>query len=458
MSEEKDMISPAEAKGKLQRAIQRLGISFLSLSHLVEYDEEAGTAYWAPKDETGYESIHLGPMIIAMDLPEIEMVLRHEFLHRASYNGFYERYPDHDLSNIVEDVCIHRLLYEAYPDEMTSLSEKIYPSEEKAGIIALADCSADPAKIPETWRDLWRYVWEADEFGTYREINPASLYYRLVDLKSRNQITINLAALPFPKGGGEAKGDQGEFPEEIPEKVQETLGDILGSMPGPSGGSTGKMMSDYIGIANPFGKEELADFMSRLRIDVIVNDITSELLRQHRYTLTQVYSMYPSRLGMVYLATGLTDKLSMYHNRYTETESNQLSLAMYVDVSGSMQSNLNIVYQFVQSVVEIPLELKVFSNEVTDVGAENFRKGKFHVGGGTDFNRVLKDLTENEEVEAGIMFTDGMADVEKGVGEKFEDSGKTLYVVYFTHNEREVARSSLNQYALDYVVFPPAEE
>jgi len=458
MSREENTLSRAEAEGKLQRAIQRLGLSFLSLSHIVEYDEEAGTAYWTQDSATGYESIHIGPMIMAMELPEIEMVLRHEFLHRASYNGFYERYPDHDLANIVEDVCIHRLLYESYPDEMHSLSAKIYPAEKDAGIIALADCSADPEKIPATWRDLWHYVWQADDFGTYREINPASLYYRLVDLKSRNQITINLAALPFPKG------EAGGFPEEIPGKIQEALGEVFGSMPGtgiqgaPGGNSTGKMMSDYIGFANPFGEEELVDFMSRLRIDVIVNDITSELLRQHRYSITQVYSMYPSRLGMVYLATGLTDKLSMYHNRYIETESAQLSLAMYVDVSGSMESNLSLVYQFVQSVIDMPLVLKVFSNEVHDVGAENFRKGKFRVGGGTDFNRVLEDLAQNDAVEAGIMFTDGMADVDTHIGEKLENSGKSLYVIYFAQNEREVARSSLNQYALDFIVFPPADQ
>jgi len=118
----KNKILPVVAKRNIQQALKRLGSNFLDVMNIVEYKEDIDTACWVYDQETGKENICVGYEIAKLDISSIEMVLRHEFLHRATYNGFQERFQNKELLNIVEDICINRLLFEAYPDKMEKLS------------------------------------------------------------------------------------------------------------------------------------------------------------------------------------------------------------------------------------------------------------------------------------------------------------------------------------------------
>ena len=87
----------------------------------------AGASTSAPTKE----SIHVGPLVAALDIPCIEMVLRHELLHRSMYHGFGEQHAHHEIANLTLDICINRLLFEAYPDRMRKTSLAIYSEESK---------------------------------------------------------------------------------------------------------------------------------------------------------------------------------------------------------------------------------------------------------------------------------------------------------------------------------------
>src|SRR4051812_41674529 len=84
------------AERRIEQALMTLGLTFAECSGLVEYDPEAETAFWRYNKETGVESIHVGPKVAVLDQGSIEMVLRHEILHRSLYHGFGEKYVDRE--------------------------------------------------------------------------------------------------------------------------------------------------------------------------------------------------------------------------------------------------------------------------------------------------------------------------------------------------------------------------
>lgn len=131
-------IQDAIAQRKIDRALMRLEVTFADCAALVTYDPTEATASWRYDKASGRESIHIGPTVTNLDIPGIEMVLRHELLHRSMFNGFGEDYEHPQLANLTLDICINRLLYEAYPEAMRQAAA-VYPAASKTTAIALAD-------------------------------------------------------------------------------------------------------------------------------------------------------------------------------------------------------------------------------------------------------------------------------------------------------------------------------
>ncbi len=179
---ERSAIHDAIAQRKIDRALMRLEVTFAECAALVEFDPEEQTASWRYDKRTGKESIHIGPRVAGLDVPSIEMVLRHELLHRSLFHGFGEDYAHHELANLTLDVCINRLLFEAYPEAMRTLSQAIYGPEAKTSAIALADCSADPKALQPELAELWQKIWHRGSDGSFAQLRVPSLYFKLLRL------------------------------------------------------------------------------------------------------------------------------------------------------------------------------------------------------------------------------------------------------------------------------------
>lgn len=433
--------SPMVAEGRIRQALSRLGISFIDTMNIVQYKDDVGTAYWSYNPETGEESICVGPEISNMDISSIEMVLRHEFLHRATYHGFHERFKDAELLNIVEDVCINRLLYEAYPEKMEKLSLQVYTPKVKKTIIALADCSADPNGLGKEIKELWLYIWEKDEHGDYQVLNPSSLYYRLAEIRDTLKIEITISISIFP-----THGPKPDIPSIIiqgaMEKVVQGIGGKL-----PVHSSSGTMMNTFLSTDNHFNADVIKNFLENLRVDKIVTDSRDDLIETIKVTMNNVFPMMPSRRGLLYLAAGISDVLGIYNNVYTETLSVKLKLCFYVDVSGSMSGYFSQLHHFVKAVFDVPLAVKIFDEELRETTVNDFESGNFLSGGGTDFDVVINDLLEDSTIGAGLLFTDGEADISKELRQKFKESGKKIFVVYFTDKGYKRPVSVLDKFA-----------
>lgn len=430
----------------VEQALMRMGVGFVDCAGLVVFDPDEATASWRYDKNTGEESIHIGPLISSLDVNGIEMVLRHEVLHRSMYHGFGEQYAHPELCNLALDICINRLLFEAYGDKMRKASQRIYPETSKTTPIALADCSADPGALSPELAAFWSDVWRLDAKGQPPPLNPASVYFRLLRL-------LNVGKLPAFTCYCAFSGDQ---PRTLTERFDSTTRSVAEDISKrlPRGSGLGGALSEYSVVPMRIGTDRVEAFLRQMQVRRVQDETAKKILEPlSREIRVQPYPAFPTRLGLVYQMCGISDSFGLFWNRDVANAGARMAVGIYVDVSGSMAAHYRIIAGFVSALREVPLHVRSFDTRVHAVDVEAFSTGKIKGGGGTDFDAPIRDLLETADVEAAVLFTDGEATVSADVGRKLRLSRKRLYVVYLGGAGR-VPSSPLSRYAKDSIAVP----
>lgn len=421
------------AERKLERAAMSLELTFAECAGFVVFDPDEPTASYRKDLITGVEKIHVGHLVCGLDVPCIEIVLRHEVLHRSLYHGYGEQHHHPQISNLALDVCINRLLMEAYPDAMRKTASQIYDAEAKRGPIALADPTADPVSLPPELAEMWTQIWSKTG-GEYAPLNPSSIYFRLLRLLEAGRVK------PFEVFCKMGAGIEGR-PDDRGTTVAGRVGKAV-SRKLPRGSGLGRELSQYSVVPLPLGTAEIDAFLEKMAVRRVVDATATKVLAPlAREVRTQAYPGYPSRTGLVWQIAGISDLLGLYKNKDVGNSGARMAVGLYLDVSGSMVPYFPIVAAFADALKEVPLRLRVFDTSVRDVPVEDLAKGKIVGGGGTDFDAPLRDLVNAKGIDAAVLFTDGEASVSTAVGRALRASRKRLYVVYF--KERGAAAGSV---------------
>jgi predicted metal-dependent peptidase len=117
-----------------------------------------------------------------------------------------------------------------------------------------------------------------------------------------------------------------------------------------------------------------------------------------------------------------------------------------MDVSGSMTDKLGAVAHFIEALKEFPLRVRSFDTEVREVDPAAVAAGTLVGGGGTDFDAPVLDLAGDPELAAGVLFTDGEANLSELAAARLRASGKRFYVVYLMHGDGTLV-SALDRHA-----------
>ena len=220
----------------------------------------------------------------------------------------------------------------------------------------------------------------------------------------------------------------------------------------PRGSDLGRALSEFNVVPISIGTSDVESFLERMRvrkiIDQTVSKVLAPLIREIR---VQPFPAFPTRLGLVYRLCGISDAMGLYWNREVSNTGARMAVGIYVDVSGSMIPYFSVISSFVSALKEVPLRIRAFDTEVRPIDIEALAKGQITGGGGTDFDQPLLDLVGDREIEAGVLFTDGEANVSASVGRRLLAGGKRLYVVYL--GARFVG-SPLDRYAKSTIVVP----
>jgi hypothetical protein len=331
---------------------------------------------------------------------------------------------------------------------MRRTASLIYPAESKTTPIALADASADPTKLPSELADLWQQIWLRGSNGSYASLNPASLYFRLLRLL---EIGLIKEVKLFCKFSEQAPKRPGTRTEKLARAVAGQTNKRL-----PRGSDLGQALGDYSVIPVSIGSNDVEAFLEKMRfrriVDATAKKVLAPLAREIR---VQPYPAFLTRLGLVYELCGISEAFAMYWNKEVANSGARMAIGIYMDVSGSMIGHFPIVAGFASALKEVPLRIRVFDTEVREVELEAFSKGQIQGGGGTDFDAPIRNMLEDREIEAAVLFTDGEANVTPNVARQLRASKKRLYVVYLLDERRPVPPASpLQRLAKDTIVVP----
>ncbi len=114
----------------------------------------------------------------------------------------------------------------------------------------------------------------------------------------------------------------------------------------------------------------------------------------------------PSKRDLVLLAADILP--FHYHNHAYRVTNQERGLAIYLDVSGSVNDHLPEIIGVIQSLKRDLLTIFLFSNKVVEVPFRTLLQGKVQTTFGTDFNCIATSLVE-QGLDKAVIVTDGYA-------------------------------------------------
>lgn len=166
-------------------------------------------------------------------------------------------------------------------------------------------------------------------------------------------------------------------------------------------------------------------------------------------TVIEPYAGSLTRLGQELVCLGVSGpEVPLFFNDSQAGQGSKKKVCCYFDTSPSMNSFIPYMLHIADYIDECE-EAEIgggkynghygFSEKVKGIPDdqwEEFKEGKIRGGFGTCFNAVAKhaiDRVENDDVDIILVFTDGYSGLDDETVERFNESGKKCYTIYFSH-------------------------
>jgi len=333
---------------------------------------------------------------------------------------------------------------------------------------------ADFLEIDPKWKKLHDQIWECEGLP-----NPMTIFYSIMQEATDQEIQLYVEGNPF-SGRGSPSEEDGEGEGEC-DCEGECDGECNGSGKGDEeDGETNGARLDDLGISKEFkdmiegnmdyisydgafseskssifrkilvdAEEEKADslkeFLTKIdtnrKLDKVLENIENSVTDQSR----DPYLLNPTQDTLIHMLCGITDLTLMYDNN---TGSDLSRFGLYVDTSPSMGwAKERVVYLVGEIEDMVPSELYCFSGGIYHTETKDFVDGNYTAGSSTSFDAVIEHLLESDEDGAAI-FTDGLSSVNYQNQEALRESGKKIFVVYFTGEGDENGCETLDDISL----------
>lgn len=412
---------------KLVLACKRLGLNLLEISEFVQINERPYIACWGFDVERKKKYIYINPKALKLPVEYIRLILKHEILHYAGYKNLgYAK--DFLKANIAFDIVINKILTMAHEREMKALCGKIYPPETINNVLVLARPDVNPDEL-KTNRKLWLNIWNNPEIPS-----PASIYYQIA---SPTKILHNPFYISRVMPGNIVfrqthDCDQYDRFDAFSSRIVDEVSNAIKGN-GFSATRLSAVFKQIFVIKQSFDCSSVEEFIARLesrqKLEEACANIITTLDNRSR---CQLYPYELSRIGIIYVACGISEKIPIFWNKTPESRKNKI--AIYIDTSPSMECyQEKEVFLIDRLKSYFPTKIYCFANDVAEVLLDEFANGNYEEGYSTSFDAVLEHLLASA-FDAGIVFTDGCSYVNPENQNKFKQSRKRLFTVYFSDN------------------------
>jgi hypothetical protein len=156
-------------------------------------------------------------------------------------------------------------------------------------------------------------------------------------------------------------------------------------------------------------------------------DRFKELFQDRRISVSPI-PIHPSKRDVVLLASGIWP--CYFHNRLSKPQKRDRGLAIYLDVSGSVNEYLPKILGILKSLRREITTIFQFSNKVVETSFESLLKGNIQTTFGTDFNCIAQSILERG-FDKAVIITDGYASMSDGLKEPLKKHGLATLTILF---------------------------
>jgi hypothetical protein len=169
-------------------------------------------------------------------------------------------------------------------------------------------------------------------------------------------------------------------------------------------------------------KALLQKFATRQKMDNFQHDTS------HSRIQVSPIPLRPSKRDLVLMSAGMT--LFHYHNQAIGVTQQRQGLAIYLDVSGSVNHHLPKIIGVLESLRAELKSLFLFSNKVVEVPFKSLLAGSVQTTYGTDFNCIAYSILERD-LDKAVIITDGYAAIDPDlVAMLVNDKVRTFTVLF----------------------------
>jgi hypothetical protein len=156
-------------------------------------------------------------------------------------------------------------------------------------------------------------------------------------------------------------------------------------------------------------------------------DRFKEEFRQ-KHSIVSPIPLYPSKKDLVLLAAG---HLPVYfHNMLNRSRQKNRGLAIYLDVSGSVNDSLPEILGILRRLQNEVTSVYQFSNSVVETSMRELTRGRIATTYGTSFDCVARSILENA-FEKAVVITDGFSNIESGLQKQMKGREVKILTILF---------------------------
>ena len=222
---------------------------------------------------------------------------------------------------------------------------------------------------------------------------------------------------------GHCKGN--EFPAEILDKI---AGEIKISIRKNASKQAGyfqnivSMITEALKTHMSIRRSLLLKFATKRKFDKFI-----ELFQSRRISTSPV-PIYPSKRDLVLLAASTYP--CYFHNRIFNHQKRHKGLAIYLDVSGSVNEYLPKILGILKNLRKEITTIFQFSNKVIETSFSELIKGNIQTTYGTDFNCIAKSIIE-KGFDRAIIITDGYASMNDDLRQQLVEHKLSTLTILF---------------------------
>jgi hypothetical protein len=329
---------------------------------------------------------------------DVFCLVLHELMHPMF--GHFVHGPG-ELENIAADMVINASISQLFARASGegSLFKKFYEPDGIQGLLRPMSRMLD-SRYGDLYKTFYFHGrWSDKSLSTGEVIQTLKVLTPTVDVHAIRLLGSHGRPCERNNEGAGLNGLNAEALGQIAEELKQAIKRNLG----PNAGYSENLYNLFVDALKThlsIKKALLQKFATRQKVDNF-----RRAARQSRICVSPI-PLHPSKRDLVMLAAGLVP--FHYRNHACGVTTQKHGLAVYLDVSGSVNDHLPAIIGILQSLREDLTTVFLFSNKVLEVSFQKLLQGAVKTTYGTDFDCVAASIVERG-LDKAIVLTDGYA-------------------------------------------------